>query len=76
VAALPPALHRSAAAAALSSQPGTAAVPLSLQAPGTNHPLSEYQDEELLCLLGAASRDDVIYGLKHCAKHGHTLARG
>lgn len=47
-----------------------------MQALGTNHPLSDYTGPELLALIGAASRDDLIYGLKQCAKLGHTLAPG
>lgn len=43
---------------------------------GTNHPAADYADRELLGFLESASRDDCIYGLKQCAKKGHTLAPG
>jgi hypothetical protein len=47
-----------------------------LQTLGTNHPASDYKDEPLLEFLGATSRDDVIYGLKACAKKGLPLRKG
>ena len=43
------------------------------QALGTNHPLSDYQREDLVMLLAGTTRDDLIYGLKQCAKRGHAL---
>lgn len=41
---------------------------------GTNHPASNYHNEELLSFLAGVSRDDVIYGLKACAKKGYALS--
>ncbi|KFM22580.1 hypothetical protein F751_4224 [Auxenochlorella protothecoides] len=39
----------------------------------TNHPSTNYQNDELLTLLSNITRDDVIYGLKICAKKGYLL---
>ncbi|KAL6778709.1 hypothetical protein ACKKBF_B04960 [Auxenochlorella protothecoides x Auxenochlorella symbiontica] len=39
----------------------------------TNHPSTNYQNDELLTLLSSITRDDVIYGLKICAKKGYLL---
>jgi hypothetical protein len=50
--------------------------PACLQGLGTNHPASDYHDRPLLVFLEGASRDDCIYGLKQCAKKGHTLQPG
>lgn len=46
------------------------------QALGTNHPAGDYQDVPLLAYLAETSRDDLIYGLKQCAKRGHSLEPG
>ena len=43
---------------------------------GTNLPAADYADRELLSFLESTTRDDCIYGLKQCAKKGHTLAPG
>jgi hypothetical protein len=50
--------------------------PPRLQGLGTNHPASDYHNRPLLVFLEGASRDDCIYGLKQCAKKGHTLQPG
>ena len=41
---------------------------------GTNLPSSDYQRGDLLGMLAATSRDDLVYGLKACAKKGFALA--
>lgn len=43
---------------------------------GTNLPADDYRQEGLLQLLCACTRDDLVYGLKHCAKRGFALEPG
>eukprot|EP00887_Chlorella_sp_A99_P003669 scaffold7.g3669.t1 len=43
---------------------------------GTNLPVADYQQQPLLDLLATTTRDDLVYGLKQCAKKGFVLAPG
>ncbi len=54
---------------------GTPFRSITVQSLATNHPSTNYQNDELLTLLSSITRDDVIYGLKICAKKGYLLGR-